>query len=109
MMTVTVDLTVEQARELLEVSPTTLAKRLMKRLMANQLEHMAQRVAGPTTIEFSPGGIQVTAAGSSRHIPWSSVRWVTEGANKWSVLLAPSGLHVIPDSAVPAAQRHEFS
>ncbi|HEV2639563.1 MAG TPA: YcxB family protein [Actinocrinis sp.] len=109
MITIEYDLTPEQAVQILEPDGSNPLNRLMKRMTANQMAQMATRLAGPTTVELTEEGVLVTVAGSEQQIAWSCVRRFNERPQAWVLLLAPSGLCVIPAGAVPPARIPEVT
>lgn len=102
------DLSAEEVRKILEPTWSGPLGALGKRMAANQLNRMAERLAGPTTITVSEAGIRLAASGSERQIDWSEVRALVERRYAWVFQLAPSGIYLIPAGAVPEAQFGDF-
>lgn len=106
--TVEFDLSVEHVKEIVDPRWSGPLGKLARRMSANQMDRMAKNLAGPTKITVSDTGIRIAAAGVERQIEWSNVRSVNERSRAWMLLLAPSGLCMIPVEAVPADQVKEF-
>jgi hypothetical protein len=100
--TVEFDLSVEQIQKILDPDFSGPLGALARRMSAKQMERMAKNLAGPTAITVTDAGIRLVAAGSERQIDWSDVRSVNERTHAWVLLLAPSGVCMIPADSVPA-------
>lgn len=107
-MTVEFDLPVDRVKEILDPSWSGPLGKLAKRMSANQSDRIAKNRAGPSKITVSDTGIRLAAAGTERQIDWSGIRSVNERTHAWVMLLAPSGLCMIPVEAVPPAQLEEL-
>ena len=69
------------------------------------------RLLGPTRIEASADAVTYTgpADPAGRRVEWSRIARVNERPIAWVLTLVPSGMYVIPKSAVPADEHAEFS
>lgn len=102
------DLSIDEVRKILEPNWSGPLSALGKRMAATQVNRMAERLAGPTTITVSEAGIRFAASGSERQTSWSEVRALNERKSAWVFQLAPSGIYLIPADAVPAPQFKDF-
>ena len=107
--TVEFDLSPAQVEELVKPARRGPIGNLILRMAAKAFEAICVRLAGPTSIEVSEAGIRVSKAGVTQEFGWSVMRHVSERPLVWAFTLAPTGMHIIPKSAVAADEEPALS
>ncbi|RKE20518.1 YcxB family protein [Streptomyces sp. TLI_171] len=108
-LSVQYDLTPDQVAEVVQGPPAKgLFAGLQNRMMAKAAAMSAQRLSGPTALLLDEAGIARTQHDITVRVPWAEVVSVNERLTAWMVQLRPSGVVMIPFSAVAEADRTAF-
>ncbi|MFE0462341.1 YcxB family protein [Kitasatospora sp. NPDC058965] len=109
MFTVSFDLTPAQVQGLLRPTAKGWLTRLLQPLTDKTMAALWPRLAGPTTVELSAGGLRISKPGGVQQLGWDQVGSVNERRYAWVFQHRPNGLSFVPAVAVAPDDRAAFT